>query len=170
VRHYATLVHATYDDALVGARKLGSEVETFLTKLSESGLKRVRQAWVDARRPYLQTEACRFYDGPIDAVEGFINAWPIDENLIDYVADDARAGIINEPEKYPAITAELITALNEQRGERSITTGFHAIEFLLWGQDQSVNGPGSRSANDDVNGDNATRRRTYLRVARRQAG
>lgn len=165
VRHYANLAHATYDDALAGVRRLGAEVETFLTRPSESGLTRVRLAWIDARRPYLQTEAFRFYDGPIDEVEGFINAWPIDENLIDYVADDAEAGIINEPEIYPSITAELITGLNEKRGERSITTGFHAIEFLLWGQDQSAAGPGERSAEDYVSRKNAARRCTYLRVA-----
>src|SRR5262245_26533429 len=128
-------------------------------------LQQARKAWIAARLPYLQSEAARFYDGPIDEVEGFINSWPIDENLIDYVADDPNAGIINQPDKYPAITCKLIVDLNEKQGERSITTGFHAIEFLLWGQDMSTVGPGQRSARDYIDARNAMRRRAYLRAA-----
>jgi putative iron-regulated protein len=165
VRHYADLVHANYADALAAARKLETAVESFLAKPSESALNQARQGWIDARLPYLQTEACRFYEGPIDEVEGFINAWPIDENLIDYVADDPKAGIINDPLKYPVITTELIAELNEKQGERSITTGFHAIEFLLWGQDQRADGPGERSWKDYTEAKSAVRRGAYLRVA-----
>jgi putative iron-regulated protein len=165
VRHYADLVHANYTDALIAARKLETAIESFLSKPSEPALKQARQAWIDARLPYLQTEACRFYDGPIDEVEGFINAWPIDENLIDYVADEPNAGIVNDPVKYPAITTELIAELNEKQGERSITTGFHAIEFLLWGQDRRPDGAGERSSKDYTEAKNAVRRGAYLRAA-----
>lgn len=165
VRHYADLVHANYTDALAAARKLEVAVESFLSKPSEPTLKLARQAWINARLPYLQTEACRFYEGPIDDVEGFINAWPIDENLIDYVADEPNAGIINDPLRYPSITPGLIAELNEKQGERSITTGFHAIEFLLWGQDQRADGAGERSWKDYTEAKNAARRGAYLRTA-----
>jgi putative iron-regulated protein len=60
-------------------------VQTPADAPSSDSLDSARQAWNDARVPYAQTEAYRFYDGPVDAVEGRINAWPIDENLIDYV-------------------------------------------------------------------------------------
>ena len=77
-------------------------------------------------------------DGP----EGLINAWPLDEAYIDYVEGDPAAGVVNDPDTYPTIDAELLTSLNEQGGEANISTGWHAIEFLLWGQDLSTDGPG----------------------------
>jgi putative iron-regulated protein len=165
IRNYADLVHANYADAWAGATNLQSCVQAFLQVPSKESMARARQAWVAARRPYLQSEAFRFYDGPIDEVEGLINAWPIDEALIDYVAEDPSSGIINHPEDYPAISGQLIGDLNEKSGERSITTGFHAIEFLLWGQDQRADGPGDRSWKDYTTGRNAPRRAAYLRAS-----
>jgi putative iron-regulated protein len=161
VANYAALVYVSYDDALAGARALADAIDRFLASPSDAALQRARQAWIDARVPYAQTEAYRFYDGPVDAVEGLINSWPIDENLIDYVDGDANAGIINHPERYPAITSDLIVSLNEKGGEKNITAGFHAIEFLLWGQDLNDDGPGQRSFTDYVDGraDHADRRR-----------
>jgi putative iron-regulated protein len=169
VANYATLVYASYQDALGGARTLADAIDAFVESPSDDALSRARQSWIDARVPYAQTEVYRFYDGPIDAVEGLINSWPIDENLIDYVEGDARAGVINHPETYPSITSDLIVSLNEKGGEKNITAGFHAIEFLLWGQDLNDDGPGQRSYLDYVDGraNHASRRREYLRQAAR---
>jgi putative iron-regulated protein len=99
-------------------------------------------------------------------LEGFINAWPIDENLVDYVDGEPNAGIINAVEQYPSITPTLIVSLNEKDGEKNITAGFHAIEFLLWGQDLNDDGPGRRSFRDYLEGGapHASRRREYLRI------
>lgn len=165
--NYGRLAAAGYEDAVDGVRALAASVDAFLESPSAAGLDRARQAWIDARIPYAQTEAYRFYDGPIDAVEGFINSWPIDENLIDYVDGEPDAGVINEPGRFPTITAALIASLNEKDGEKNITTGFHAIEFLLWGQDLNDDGPGRRSYLDyvDARASHADRRRQYLRLA-----
>src|SRR5215510_138570 len=167
VNQYATIVSASYADALAGARALAEAVDAFVAAPGAETLQRARLAWIDARVPYVQTEAYRFYDGPIESVEGLINSWPIDENLIDYVEGDPNAGIVNHPERFPAITRELLVSLNEKGGEKNITTGFHAIEFLLWGQDLNERGPGQRSHLDYVDGraPHADRRREYLRVA-----
>jgi len=167
VADYATLAYASYRDALDGARSLAECVDGFLAAPGDDSLNHARQAWIDARVPYAQTETYRFYDGPIDAVEGLINSWPIDENLIDYVQGEPGAGVINHPDLYPHVTADLIASLNEKGGEKNITAGFHAIEFLLWGQDFNDAGPGQRSYRDYVDGQapNADRRRDYLRAA-----
>jgi putative iron-regulated protein len=167
ITNYAALVHASYEDALAGARTLARLLDAFLEAPDAESLNRARQAWIDARVPYAQTEAYRFYDGPIDAVEGLINSWPIDENLIDYVDGEPDAGIINHPETFDAITSDLIASLNEKGGEKNITAGFHAIEFLLWGQDLRDDGPGDRSYLDYVAGHapHASRRREYLHLA-----
>ena len=75
-----------------------------------------------------------------------------------------NAGLINN--RQFAITKKNLSAQNERGGEENIATGWHAIEFFLWGQDLSETGPGDRSFEDFVDGKakNADRRRQYLTV------
>jgi putative iron-regulated protein len=169
VENYAAIAHANYLDALTAADAMEKAVTSFVETPSEKSMQAARQAWLDARIPYLQTEAFRFYEGPIDMVEMQINAWPVDENYIDYVAEAPEAGIINATNKHPQLSAELIAELNEKEGEKNISTGYHAIEFLLWGQDLKANGPGDRSFRDYLpTARNAARRGEYLRIVTRQ--
>ena len=167
VAHYASLVQASYDDTLASGLQMQKAIDAFLAKPSQAGLDEARKAWLAAREFYGQTEAFRFYGGPIDddkGPEGRINAWPMDESYVDYVKDSPNAGIINN--RKVTITGKQLSALNERDGEENIATGWHAIEFLLWGQDLSETGPGNRSFEDYVDGKhpNADRRREYLKV------
>ncbi len=164
-KHYATLVYANYSDALTGAQEMQAAIRAFIKAPSTEGLAKARQAWKDAREFYGQTEAFRFYGGPIDdenGPEGRINAWPMDESYVDYVEGKPNAGFINNP-KFKITKAALAKA-NENGGEENISTGWHAIEFLLWGQDLSETGPGDRPVDDYVKGKgrNAERRAQYL--------
>jgi len=166
--HYADIVHANYMDSLEAARRLQQAVEVFVDAPGEATQRRARDAWLDARDVYGQTEAFRFYGGPIDDAdgpEGQINAWPMDESFVDKVAHQPHSGLINNPDF--AITRENIAAYNERGGEENVASGWHAIEFFLWGQDRSEYSPGSRSYTDFVDGQapNADRRRAYLRAA-----
>jgi putative iron-regulated protein len=95
--------------------------------------------------------------------EGLINAWPVNEAYIDSVQGDPSAGLINAAD-VPITRATLIER-NARDDEADVTTGFHAIEFLLWGQDTSANGPGNRSARDFAGERAGARRREYLKVA-----
>lgn len=168
VAHYAQLVQATYSDAVAKAKIMEQAIEDFLTSPSADGLKKARSSWTAARIPYLQTEVFRFYEGPIDdedGPEGLLNAWPMDESYVDYVKGDEEAGIINNPDDFPKIDADLIQSLNEKGGEANISCGYHAIEFLLWGQDFSAGGPGERPFTDYTTADNAERRASYLRAS-----
>ncbi len=165
--HYAEIVHANYADTLAAAKKLQSSIDVFLEAPSADGMNKARQAWRDAREFYGRTEAFRFYGGPIDdesGPEGQINAWPLDEAYVDYVEGKPDSGLINNA-KFEINKANL-TAFNERGGEENISAGWHAIEFLLWGQDLSDTGAGNRSFEDFEDGKkpNADRRRTYLRV------
>lgn len=166
---YSEIVHASYEDSLEAAVLMDAAIQEFLDDPSEATLDAAKQRWLDAREPYLQTEVYRFYDGPIDnpedGPEGMINAWPLDERYIDYTVDDPESGIINDPEV--EISAESLLELNEQGGEKNIATGYHAIEFLLWGEDRSEDGPGDRSHTDyleDGDAPNPDRRGLYLRT------
>lgn len=169
VAQYAKQAHANYEDAWNAAKSLRAAVAEFLRQPSDNSMKAAKQAWLDSRVPYLQTEVCRFYDGPIEKVEIMINAWPMDEYFIDYVEGVPTAGIIQSFKQFPRITEEVIIGMNESEGEKCVTLGFHAIEFLLWGQDFSANGPGNRPVTDYIGQDaesqfTADRRKEYLRI------
>ncbi|WP_439586485.1 imelysin family protein [Hydrogenophaga sp.] len=166
--HYATLVHANYSDTLAAAQEMQTAIKVFTAAPSADGLAAARKAWLAAREFYGQTEAFRFYGGPIDddkGPEGQINAWPLDEAYVDYVQGKPKAGLVNNP-KFK-ITKTNLAKFNERGGEENISSGWHAVEFLLWGQDLSETGPGNRSFEDYVDGKtpNADRRRQFLTVA-----
>ena len=189
INHYADLALAAYSDALSEARELRGQIDALLAQPNEQTLAAARQAWRDARVPYMQTEVFRFGNAVVDEWEGQVNAWPLDEGLIDYVDDNyqavmgnpgARANIIasqslkigEQQLDLSELNADLLASLNELGGsEVNVATGYHAIEFLLWGQDLNGTdaGAGERPATDFAIGDNATgghndRRRDYLTV------
>ena len=189
VKHYAEMVHAVYSDSLSTAKQLQTAVDAFLAKPNDQTLKAARDAWVASRVPYLQSEVFRFGNTIIDDWEGQVNAWPLDEGLIDYVDKSyehalgnpaANANIIANTEiqvgeekvDVKDITPEKLASLNELGGsEANVATGYHAIEFLLWGQDLNGTGPGAgnRPASDYLEGKGATgghndRRRAYLKA------
>jgi putative iron-regulated protein len=177
INTYVDIVYASYEDSYNTALNLQKEISNFVANPSEAGLQACKDAWKVARIPYGQTEVYRFYGGPIDddeGPEGLINSWPLDEAYIDYVKGSENAGIINKTTTYPNITKELLRSLNqtggltEEQSEVNVATGYHAIEFLLWGQDFSTSGPGSRSYKDYLavggTSSNQIRRGQYLKV------
>ncbi|MCW2291165.1 putative iron-regulated protein [Pseudomonas sp. BIGb0408] len=190
VKHYADIASAVFDDAASTAKTLQTAIDALLATPNEETLKAAREAWLAARVPYMQSEVFRFGNTIVDDWEGQVNAWPLDEGLIDYVAADyqhalgnpgASANIIANTEiqvgedklDVTEITPDLLASLNELGGsEANVATGYHAIEFLLWGQDLNGTGPGAgeRPATDYVVGEGATgghneRRRAYLKAA-----
>ena len=189
---YVDIAHAAYEDSLIGARKMQQALGAFLDAPSADTLEQARNAWVEARVPYQQTEVYRFGNPVVDEWEGKVNAWPLDEGLIDYV-DAAAYGSESEENTFyaanvianptltvagrtidaGAIDADLLRSLHEvDEVEANVATGYHAIEFLLWGQDLNGTGPGAgqRPATDfmpgaDCTGGHCERRRAYLVAA-----
>ena len=167
VLNYSNIVHASYVDSMNLAKNMQEKINNFLEAPSQKGLDEAKQSWIDSRFPYLQTEVYRFYGGPIDdedGPEGLLNAWPMDESYVDYVKGSPKSGIINNPADYPEITQELLLSLNEKEGEENISCGYHAIEFLLWGQDFNSDGPGNRPFTDYTTAANADRRKEFLKI------
>ncbi|MDA0126563.1 peptidase [Vibrio sp. MarTm2] len=189
VEHYADIAHAVFEDSLTTAKKLDKSIESFLAAPSAAKLEEVKQAWLDSRVPYQQSEVFRFGNAVVDDWEGQLNAWPLDEGLIDYVSTDyqyelgnegANANIVaNKQLKIGAttmdgsqLTPKAIADLNEIGGsEANVASGYHAIEFLLWGQDLNGTnaGAGQRPYTDFVVGEGCTngnceRRGEYLKA------
>ncbi len=165
IENYSDIAFASYSRATESARNLQGALEQFTANPTRENLSKAKNAWRDSRPSYLRTEAFRFYAGPIDdenGLEPLINGWPIDEFYIDYVEGAPESGIIHDEKTYPVITPELLERQNERAGETAITCGFHAIEFLLWGQDLSATGPGNRPLSDFTQSPQAERRKAYL--------
>ncbi|RJE85053.1 imelysin family protein [Paracoccus onubensis] len=192
VATYIDIAHAAYEDSLIKAKELQSAVDALLAEPSEDALNAAQDAWIAARVPYMQTEAYRFGNPIVDDWEGKVNAWPLDEGLIDYV--DASYGGATDENEYAAlnviaspsftlsgeevdaaeITPELLSeTLQEADGiEANVATGYHAVEFLLWGQDLhgTEAGAGERpwtdyATDDQCTGENCDRRGAYLKAA-----
>lgn len=191
LKTYADIAHATYADSLKTAKDLKAAVAALVAKPGDDTLAKARSAWIASRVPYQQSEAFRFGNPIVDEWEGKVNAWPLDEGLIDYV-DAAAYGASDENPLAKAnvianktltvggktidaskITKELLAEkLHEAGGvEANVATGYHAIEFLLWGQDLNGTGPGAgdRKATDfskaNCTNGNCDRRVAYLTAA-----
>jgi putative iron-regulated protein len=190
LKHYAELAHAKYEDSLTTAQALDKAIDALIAKPSDETLKAARAAWIAARVPYQQTEVYRFGNPMVDDWEGKVNAWPLDEGLIDYVdtsygkeSDENAlytANIIANPKikvngktlDATKISAKTLRSLHEAGEiEANVATGYHAIEFLLWGQDLHGTGPGAgeRSYTDydktNCTNGNCDRRAQYLKAA-----
>jgi putative iron-regulated protein len=187
---YADIAEAMYADSLSEAERLRAAIAALVEAPGENTLHAARDAWLAARVPYQQTEAYRFGNPIVDDWEGKVNAWPLDEGLIDYVAasygdesdiNDLYTANVIANEKITAsgetldastIDAELLRSLHEiDAVEANVATGYHAIEFLLWGQDLhgTEAGAGERPASDfdpaNCTGGNCERRSAYLTTA-----
>ncbi len=181
---YADNVHAAYSESLNKAKEMQTAIDAFVAAPSEAGFKAAKDSWKAARVPYGQTEAFRFYDGPIDNAtdgpEGQLNAWPMNEAYVDYVEGSTTSGIVNATNIM--ITKEKLSGLNEGGegdifgegaafdADAAVSTGYHAIEFLLWGQDRFADSAGKRPYTDYLTDASATapngdRRGTYLKMA-----
>jgi len=188
---YADLALAKYSDSLLTARNLDTAIDAFVADPSAQTHQAAKEAWLTARVYYQQTEAYRFGNAVVDAWEGRVNAWPLDEGLIDYV-DPTLYGESNEENNFyranvianatlnvggrsldtSTISPTFLQQLHEIDGvEANVATGYHAIEFLLWGQDLNgtETGAGARSHTDFdpqtcTNG-NCDRRAAYLGAA-----
>jgi putative iron-regulated protein len=191
VSTYADIAEAAYQDSLTTAQGLQTAVGELVDAPSDATLQAARVAWLAARVPYQQTEAFRFGNPVVDDWEGKVNAWPLDEGLIDYVDPGyteseenplTTLNVIATPKftlsgteiDATDITPDLIAnTLHEADGiEANVASGYHAIEFLLWGQDLNGTGPGAgkRPSTDYLQGagctgGNCDRRADYLRSA-----
>jgi len=191
IDNYADIALAKYEDSLITARALAEAVDALIANPSEEALQVAKDAWRASRVPYQQTETYRFGNAIVDDWEGRVNAWPLDEGLIDYVdasygteSDENSlytANVIANPkvtingEEVDAskITPEFLSSTLHEAGEveANVATGYHAIEFLLWGQDMNGTGEGAGSrkwtdfSTSECTNDHCDRRGEYLAAA-----
>ena len=95
VATYADIAEAGYEDSLVTAQRLGAAVDALIAAPSTRRCRRRRRPGRRRGCPTRQTEAFRFGNVIVDEWEGKVNAWPLDEGLIDYV-DAGYGGATDE--------------------------------------------------------------------------
>ncbi|WP_223476233.1 imelysin family protein [Oricola indica] len=191
VKNYADIALAKYQDSLTTAKALEDSVDAMIADPSAETLQAAKDAWLASRVPYQQTEAYRFGNAIVDDWEGRVNAWPLDEGLIDYV-DGSYGTESDENNLYAAnvIANEKVTINGEEvdateitpeflsgtlheadEVEANVATGYHAIEFLLWGQDLNGTGEGAGSrpwtdfSTSECTNGHCDRRAEYLSAA-----
>ena len=142
-KQYTTVAHAVFQDALTTAENLDAAVDKLVANPSEQTLADAKAAWKAARVPYQQSEVFRFGNTIVDDWEGQLNAWPLDEGLIDYVAQDythelgnpgANLNIIaskslkvgGETLDATNITPDLLASLNELGGSVDLSGTFNS--------------------------------------------
>ena len=209
---YADAAIKGYEDALKDAKAMKTALTAFTGAPTEATLTSAKKAWLQARETYGPTEAFRLSGGPIDDEEGYakkfgfpegqLNAWPLNESMIDYVTakdgsvttgniidnatsplvtfkgQDAETTTLGGSVDIATINVAMLKDFTEKDGDANVATGYHAIEFLLWGQDQDyAGGPiadgittgnqkaGARTAADYTTAANADRRKEYLIAA-----
>jgi putative iron-regulated protein len=201
---YANIAYANYNDALKDAKSLQMAIDTFVKNPTAMTMADAKAAWLISRESYGQTEIFRLANGPIDAedgwvaerygsLEGQLNAWPLDENMIDYTINakgmKTNGNIIDSKGSFnpggeestsvnvSSITVDALTSLNENGGDANVATGYHSIEFILWGQDQDYSNfmkdsitkgsmtAGQRPLSDFTTAKNADRRKSFLQAA-----
>jgi putative iron-regulated protein len=191
LKTYADIAQAGYEDSLDTARTMKLAIDAFLSEPTEANLRAARASWIAARAPYMQTEAYRFGNAIVNDWEGRVNSWPLDEGLIDYVAEvygtespendlyvanvikNVSLSIGGKKIDTSKFTKELLADELQEAGgvEANVATGYHAIEFLLWGQDLhgTEAGAGERPATDfdtkNCTNGNCARRAEYLSTA-----
>ena len=191
LKHYGDMAEAMYGDAHAASLDLGKAIDTLIANPTNETLAAARKAWKEARPWYQQSEAYRFGNAIVDDWEGRVNSWPLDEGLIDYTDKQSYGETSDENPLYTAnvianrsirigndvvdatrIDAELLRKLQQAGGnEANVATGYHAIEFLLWGQDLNGTKPGAgnRPVTDfdprNCTHGNCDRRAAYLKAA-----
>ncbi len=176
--NYVAMAAAAYTDSVSTAETLQTAITAFVAMPNDETLEAARAAYKEARVPYQQSEIMRWDEtitathtpatgglASIDDREGQVNAWPLDETLINEIIADAESAAISADSlatENGGLTADqqveiaLIEdpadkqAKIDEYGEANVTTGFHAIEFMLWDRVTNATGPGSRAAAEFV--------------------
>ena len=162
---YGDLAQAMFENSLNTAKQLQTAVNAFLADPAPAKLASARPPGNPRACPICKRKPTASATTSWMSWEGEVNSWPLDEGLIDYVAasygkssDENPLYTLNVIANRQYASAQtvkrirhrqrtLLRQLQQAQGvEANVATGYHAVEFLLWGQDLHGTGPGAASA------------------------
>lgn len=168
--NYADMAWESHFDAGADADALAQSVVDFTANPDAQSFNFIQVQWGVARESWGFMEGFNIPDGPLQESHRYINASNLDRSYIDFVSNDLSAGLVNDVDGYPSLTKMLLVDLHQIEGNDKVTTGFHAIEFLLWGEDYDAESDGKRDwrnflDNGEGTAQNQDRRLAYLTFA-----
>ena len=112
------VITSTYADLATNATDLISKVTTLQNDPTETNLTAAKNAWINTRQPWEQSEGFLF--GPVDTegIDPSLDSWPVNQVDLENVLSSSNA-----------LTSNYVASLE------GTLRGFHTIEFLLWGAD-----------------------------------
>ena len=120
--------------------------ENFLKNPNNTTLKALKSSWQISHQQYLRTIIYQSVSKNYRRSRFQIDAWPIEAGYLDYLKEYPNTGIVNDLTL--VISEEAITEQHGFSSEFDVCKGFHAIEFLIWGEGPDPNSVGNRSAKD----------------------
>lgn len=166
LEQYRSQAEGIFQESLTDAITLHNTAKRFIDNPTSGHHQDLKIAYRHTRTSYSQSEALRFGNWFVDEWEHEVNAWPIDEGLIDYVDNQYQASVNNLVAQHNLVRNPVIelsgkvadiTRINRRNleyvqgisdFESNVTTGFHAVEFLIYGQDNYPDSPGRRPTSD----------------------
>lgn len=164
---YAQTAKLTLSNAISSYTTFDQKVSLFNSVMADWALNNCRTEWQNAYNNYLLLGGFQYCDeyctANFNSNQKYIDFSPINYSFVDYTAIDPNSGIINNSGAYPTLgTGELLN-LHQQGDDKNATVGFHVMEFLFWGEDQSLTTTNTRSANEFLSTSTVTaRRKSFL--------
>ncbi len=141
--YYLSLASQQFKTTCSNAEQLQASVQLFLTAPSKKTLKETRQHWLSSHNSYIASKLFRTLNikhpeldhSQIDPVKHSltirIDQSPMLPGYLDAVKGYPQSGYVFSP---LPIDAETLNNEHQFSDTLYVTLGFHAIEFLLWGE------------------------------------
>lgn len=154
------------EDAATATGSFCGSLKVFLETPTETNLALTRSGWISAHRRYKALETVHLLQG--GAADARVDAWPALGGYIDRAPGYPHSGIVNDTTI--DIDADSLQAQHQLTDASEVSTGFHALEYLLWGDPEDTprnaalfgKGP---VTNKELQSQARARRRDYLRTA-----
>ncbi len=136
-QHYSESLQKSLDASTLATLLLHDSIKQFLATPDTANLEAAKQKWLDCYTAFNNTKPFTILtDKP--SQPAYIDSWPILPGYIDAIAGFPNSGIVND------LSLELNEAnIRHQHGltfPGEVSIGFHAIEFMLWGENPVTSG------------------------------
>lgn len=159
---YLNTREIVFENASIQVATLKSKTYNFCQVNNQMNYDLLVNAWINCRYDFLLTAPYWYGDNavtiPGSDVISRMEIYPVSLGYLDYTSANPTSGIINDAVNYPTISTYNLKSWHQQGGAQNVTCGLHALEGMIWGEDNNASGPANRPLIDFQN----VRRRQFL--------